>query len=122
MSLSKSIRRRFQFSLRALFGFMTVAALVTAIFVWRQSSLQWIRDRHDTLRWAVTSDRHLAGEWVSGFSFYPDSGHLPFSLRVWGETECLKFLDIRLNVVSLANRDMPERIRRLFPEAEVRAL
>ena len=53
---------------------------------------------------------------------YPDGSHLPFSLRIWGETQYLKFLDIELKEVSPADHDMPERIRRLFPEAEVRTL
>jgi hypothetical protein len=106
--LSKCSRLRFRFGLRTLFVAVTIAGVIAA---WVTYQLNWIRQRHDVFA------SHRVYEIKRKIILSAEPGMIlpPWSLRVFGETgqDGMMF--------DLAESDPElERIRRLFPEAEVR--
>jgi hypothetical protein len=101
-TLAKPRRHWFRFSLRTLF------LVVTVVGCWLGYYLNWARERHEIL--STGTAREAGGLWATGvYTSYP-LGDLPLVLRLFRERR------LRRVGTSQANLD---RVRKLFPEAEV---
>lgn len=114
MSEGPSDRRWFRFSLRALF------LLVTLVALWFGYYRSWMLQRQDARAWM-----HAQGIGGSFGGMSPNSSAFPWGLRLLGE-ERLEFFLIEYEPTSRFLEPPPdeylklvERIRRLFPEADV---
>jgi hypothetical protein len=99
---------------------ITLLVLFAIILGWRQYTLHWITERHEVLVWALHLPDELGkAQGVSGIGMQPPD-HLPVSLQIWGETQEMAFIHIDLN--ELPKDDLPRvnRLKSLFPEADVR--
>jgi hypothetical protein len=89
-----------RFSLRTLFIIVTIAAIISTGFVWRQSQLEWIRQRHEFVkRFPSRAD--------------PQTSPCPWHLRIFGE---------KGYELVCAHQDNADEARKLFPEAHIEVL
>jgi hypothetical protein len=100
-------RNGFSFSLRTLFVVLTVLAIPLG---WLGYQLNWIRRRHDA--------RQSGDLFTSLDDPFKDEHYFaaPFTLRMFGEVGVE-----RITLVRGGSQQEIERIRRLFPEAQVKA-
>lgn len=92
-----------QFSLRTLLVTVTVLGFISAGLVWRQSQLEWIRQRHEFLR--THTDK------VEILHDFRIPQPAPWSLRLFGESSAFG------PFFYFVSKSELEAARRLFPEA-----
>jgi len=103
--------RRLRWSLRTMFVLVLLLAIPLG---WITVQLKWIRDRHEALRGLTESQRAFILDWSSSFVHEPDDA-LPWSLRLFGESS------VRQIFLQNGQESQLDRLRSLFPEAEVAA-
>jgi hypothetical protein len=114
MSQGKPKRRWYQFSLRTLLVFVTLAA---PIFSWVGYSLNWIRQRREALSTGFVVD--LTGTTIDwSKSARPRA---PGGLWLFGE-QGVGYLKVRVGSSHHENRVNHENVWRLFPESRTATL
>jgi hypothetical protein len=110
-----------RFSLRTLF---VLIALFACMLSWRQSTLDWIKQRNQYLGAAFghfkdefESDGYVS-QGVLGVKWDHERAGLPWSLWVWGGTVRVKKSTI-IHVSPITVDSTTDRMKQLFPEAEI---
>ena len=117
------MRRRFQFRLRTMF---VLVAVLGSLLGWLGVQLKWIHDRDEALSWMFPfRARQIAAETtgvlppLKGSIINHAGSKAPWSLRLFGEPGVGRLEVDRRFLTPNAPYSL-EKLRRLFPEAEVR--
>jgi hypothetical protein len=104
--------RWFRFGLRSLFAVITLAAILVA---WLSYNLNWIRERRNAPVFYPTLTTYVVTP--SGPTPMTLTCHSPWPLEWFGEPGC-----VTVAIAPSLPESEVERIRKLFPEAEIEML
>ena len=99
-----------------------LVAFFAVIMTWRQATMPWIQRRSDAInsinamRSGSPSHYH---DVVTAKGYRATRWRLPWSLWIWGDPNCMRYIYFCPDEVSKADQDNINELKELFPEADV---